>query len=129
MEFLPKSRPVFILSVLSVFLFAFNIGSCINSYSQGAARRKEMAQRLGVEEKMLKLGQEKTALLEKLKAKEKESEEERVAFQSTKKALLQEQLVCQALKEELQKVTNLKEVLEEDLKKALITSNKAKKMR
>jgi hypothetical protein len=39
---------------------------------------------------------------------------------------VQEQLVNQSLKEELQKVSKLKEALEEDLKEALVTGKSAK---
>ena len=86
-----------------------------------------MAQRMDIEEKMVKFTQEKTAILEKLKAKEKELEEEKATSQAVKKVLVQEQLVGQNIKEELQKVTKLKQALEEDLKEALVNNKKAKK--
>ena len=127
MEDMFKGRLIVILAVLSLILFVFNIGSCANSYSQSSARKKEMAQRMDLEEKMSKFIQEKAVILEKLKAKEKELEEEKVSCQATEKDLVQEQLVGQSLKDELQRVTKLKEVLEEDLKKALVASKKAKK--
>ncbi|MBN2830830.1 MAG: hypothetical protein JXL82_00915 [Candidatus Omnitrophica bacterium] len=127
MEGLPKNRQVVILLVLCISFFILNIGSCISSYSQGSLRKKEMAQRLDAEEKLVRLSQEKVSLTGKLNAKEKELEEERVAFQATKKALLQEQMVCQTLKDELQKVTKVKETLETDLKKALKESKKVKR--
>lgn len=122
-----KGKPVVVLSILSLVLFVFNIGSCASSYSQNAARRKEMAQRMDSEEKMVRTNQEKAALLEKFKAKDKELEEEKAAGQIAKKALVQEQLVCQNLKDELQKVTKLKEALEDDLKTALADNKKAKR--
>lgn len=127
MKELFKAKPVVMLSILSVVLFVFNIGSCLSSCSQNSERKKEMAQRLDIEEKMTKGNQEKAALLEKLKAKEKELEEEKAAFQAAKKALTQEQLVGQNLKDELQKVTKLKEALEENLKAALVANKKAKR--
>ena len=122
-----KAKPVVVLAILSLSLFVLNIGSCVSSYGQNAARRKEMAQRMDIEEKMVKTNQEKAALLEKLKAKDKESEEENTACQVAKKSLIQEQLVCQNLKDELQKVTKLKEALEENLKEALAANKKARK--
>jgi len=127
MKGLLKDKNVAILLVLSVCLFVFNVGSCINLSNQDSLRKEEMAQRLSVEEKLMKLSQEKVFLSEQLKAKEKELEEERAAFQITKKALLQEQLVCQTLKDELQKVTKLKEELETGLKKTLKNSKKDKR--
>ncbi|MDP2831088.1 MAG: hypothetical protein Q8O02_02415, partial [Candidatus Omnitrophota bacterium] len=60
-------------------------------------------------------------------AKENESEELKAALEAIKKALLQDQLVNMSLKEELQKVTKLKEKLEEDLRQALGNGKKLKK--
>ncbi|MCX5706760.1 MAG: hypothetical protein NTW13_03755 [Candidatus Omnitrophica bacterium] len=122
-----KDRAIAILAILTLMLFVFNIGSCSNAYRQKVARDKEMAQRLDLEEKMGKFNQEKSSLSDKLKAKEKELEEEKVVCEATKKALAQEQLVGQSLKDELQKVTKLKEALEENLKEALVANKKSKK--
>ena len=122
-----KEKPVVVLGILSLVLFIFNIGSCASSYGQSNARRKEMAQRMDTEEKMVRSNQEKAALLEKFKAKDKELEEEKAAGQAAKKALAQEQLVCQNLKDELQKVNKLKEALEDNLKEALAANKKAKR--
>jgi len=127
MKVMFKEKPVLMLAILSLVLFVLNIGSCVGSYSQNAARRKEMAQRLVSEEKMVKANQEKTALLEKLKVKEKELEDEKLSGQAAKKALIQEQLVCQNLKDELQKVTKLKEALEDNLKEAIAANKKARR--
>lgn len=122
-----KEKPVVVLAVLSLVLFIFNIGSCASSYSQNSARRKEMAQRMEIEERFVKTNQEKAALLENLKAKDKEFEEDKAACQATKKALAQEQLIGQNLRDELQKVTKLKEALEDNLKEALAANKKAKR--
>lgn len=127
MKVMFKEKPVLMLAILSIVLFVFNIGSCVSSYSQNAARRKEMAQRLDSEEKMVKANQEKAALLEKLKAKDKELEEEKAAGQAAKKTLTQEQLVYQNLKDELQRVNKLNEALEDNLKEAIAANKKAKK--
>ena len=94
---------------------------------QKAARDKEMAARLALEEKTSKYAQDKSALEEKAKAKESQVEELTVSLETTKKALIQDQLVNMSLKEELQKVTKLKETLEEELKQALINGKKNKK--
>ena len=121
-----KGKPVVVLGTLCILLFVLNIGSCINSYSQDSARKKEMAQRMDLEEKLSKFSQEKVSALDKLKAKEKELDAEKVSSEALNKALTQEQLVGQNLKEELQKVTRLKEALEDDLKAALAANKKAK---
>lgn len=115
------------ISIISAVLFCLiAIGSCNSASRQKAARDKEMATRLDLEEKMGKFSHEKTKLEDKIKALEKESEEENAAHQALKKALVQEQLVNQSIKEELQKVTKLKEALEEDLKEALVANKAAK---
>jgi hypothetical protein len=122
-----QEKPVLMLAILSLVLFVFNIGSCISSHGQNTELKKEMAQRLDTEEKMTRANQEKAALLEKLKIKEKESEEDKSALQATRKALTQEQLVCRNLQDELGKVTKLKEALEDNLKKALADNKKARR--
>jgi len=71
--------------------------------------------------------QEKLALEEKAKAKENEAAELRVALEAAQKALVQDQLVSQGLKAELQKITKLNEDLEEQLKQALVNGKKTKK--
>ncbi len=124
-----KNRIILILAILTALFLIGMINSCSNAYRQKVARDKEMATRLDLEEKMNKFSQEQTTLNDKLKAKEKELEEEKAAHQATKKALVQEQLVNQSLKEELQKVTKLKEALEEDLKETLVQGGKPAKSR
>jgi len=126
MEETIKNRIILILAILTAIFLIGMINSCSNAYRQKVARDKEMATRLDLEEKMNKFSQEQTTLNAKLKTKEKESEEEKAAYQATKNALVQEQLVNQSLKEELAKVTKLKETLEEDLKEALVTSKSLK---
>jgi len=122
-----KSRIILILGVLTVIFFVSTIASCSNAGRQRSLREKEMVTRLDTEEKMSKFAQEKQALEAKLNAATQSLEEEKAAQGATKKALLQEQLVNQSLKDELQKVSKLKEALEEDLKEALASKAKAKK--
>ena len=122
-----KNRLVVILAVLTAIFFFATLSSCNSAMRQKAARDKEMSARLQLEEKMSKFSSEKSALEEKAKAKEKEAEEAKQNFETTKKALVQEQLVNESLKEELQKVSKLKEILENDLKNALVAEKKAKK--
>jgi outer membrane murein-binding lipoprotein Lpp len=127
MEEAIKNRIILILSILSVILFILTIGSCSNAYKQRSGRDKEMVARLDLEEKVAKFSQEKNAMSDKIKAADKELEEGKAAHEVTKKALLQEQLMNQSFKEELAKVTKLKEALEEDLKDALIAIGKPTK--
>jgi hypothetical protein len=127
MEEAIKSRFILILAIVSGIFFIATLGSCSNVIRMRAARDKEMATRLDLEEKMTKFAQGKVAMEEKLKNTTEALEEEKAAHQAIKKALLQEQLVNQSLKEELAKVTKLKEALEEDLKEALVAAKKSKK--
>ena len=111
-----KDKLTIILSVICVILIIFNIGSCNNAYRQKSARDKEMGQRLDLEERLSKFNKEKTVTLEKL---QKDLEDEKAAHLVSKKALTEEQLINQSLKEELQKVVKVKDALEKDLKEAL----------
>jgi hypothetical protein len=72
---------------------------------QKRLRDKEMAARLQMEEKMNKFSQERSVLEERIKVKEKEAQEARLALEETNKALEQAQMVSQGLKDELQKAT------------------------
>jgi len=110
-----KDKLILILAILTVIFFVATIGSCNNALRQKNARDKEMSTRLDLEEKMTKVAQQRLTTEEQLKAKDKEIEEEKAAQLATKKALVQEQLVNQSLKEELQKVNKLKDALEEEL--------------
>lgn len=104
-----KNRIVIILAVLSLVFFFGTLSSCNSAMRQKTDREKERAVRLQLEEKMNKFSQERSALEERAKAKEKEAEEAKAALEETKRILVQEQLVNQSLKDELQKVTKLKE--------------------
>jgi ribosomal protein L9 len=100
-----KNRIVIILAVLSAVFFFGTLSSCNSAMRQKAGRDKEMAARLQLEEKMNKFSQERSALEERAKAKEKEAEEAKAALEESKRILAQEQLVNQSLRDELQKVT------------------------
>jgi len=121
-----KNKIVIILAVLAVVLFIFNIGSCVNAYSQNSSRKKEMFQRMELEEKSSKLALDNANTAGKLKELQKQLDQEAAAGLAAKQALTQEQLVNSSLKEDLQKLTKAKEVLEEELKKQL-ANKKAKK--
>lgn len=122
-----KNRLVIILAILSAVLFFGTLSSCNSAIRQKAARDKEMAARLALEERTSKYVQEKSVCEEKVKAKENEAQELKIALEAAKKALVQDQLVSQSLKEELEKITKLKESLEEDLRQALVNRKKPRK--
>jgi len=122
-----KNRIVIILAVLVVTLVIFNLGSCVNSYSQNSARKKEMFQRMELEEKAGKLALENANTAGKLKELQRQLDQETANHLATEKSLTQEQLINSSLKEDLQKLNKAKEALEEELKKQLAINKKAKK--
>jgi hypothetical protein len=121
-----KDRLILILGILTVIFFIGSVSSCSNSLHNKTLRDKEMATRLELEEKMSKSTQDKAASDKQLSALTQQLEEEKAGHQASNKALLQEQLINQSLKDELQKVTKLKEALEENLKEALVNNKSAK---
>lgn len=117
-----KNRLILILSVLTAIFFIAAIGSCGSARRQKIAKDKEMATRLDLEENAGKLESQMTSLKQQL-------QQEKAAHETTRKALSQEQLINQDLKDELEKVSELKEALEEDLKEALIKGKSSKSKR
>lgn len=122
-------KTVLILSALTMLFFFTALKSCNDARMQKIKRDQETVKRLDLEEKMNDLSKEKAVFDEKLKGISEDLEAEKDAHQATKRALLQEQLVNQSLKEELQKITKLKEALEEDLKDALISHGREDKIK
>ena len=122
-----KNRTVIILAMVSAIFFFSTLISCNSAVRQKAKADKEMAARLVLEEKMSKFSQDRSALEEKAKAKEKEAQELKATLENTNKSLVGEQLINQSLKEELQKVAKLKKTLEDDLKQAKEDGKKPKK--
>ena len=121
-----KDRIILILLILTVIFFIGTVSSCSSAMRTKANRDKEMLTRIELEEKISKFTQDRAVSDGKLNSISSELGEEGSAHEATKKALLQEQLVNQSLKEELEKITKLKEALEEDLNDALVKSKAAK---
>jgi len=121
-----KNRIIIALSIVVLMLLVSNISSCSSAYRSRNARDKEMATRMGLEEKMSAFTQQKASVEEKIAQLNKTLEEEKGAHQTTKTLLSQEKLINDSLKDELEKVIKLKESLEEDLKEALVASKAAK---
>lgn len=117
-------RVILILGILSLIFLVSAVASCNNNMRLRSQQQKEMASRMESEEKLLKLQQEKAKLENALQNATQALETERASHEATKKLLLEEQLVTKSLKEELAKVTKLKETLEENLKEALVDKSK-----
>lgn len=121
-----KNKLIFILIIVSCIFLFISLESCNKSHKNKIAREQEMVIRMELEENLNKQVQGKNSLLQALNSIKSSFEEEKASHQATKKSLVQEQLVNQSLTEELQKITKLKETLEEDLKEALLAASKAK---
>jgi septal ring factor EnvC (AmiA/AmiB activator) len=117
-----RKKLVLILGGFNILFLLIAIGQCNNAVVQKKLKEKEMFNRLTSEENMNRSSNEKTVLGDKLKKIEAELAEEKATLETTKKSLVQEQLVNQSLKNEIEKVSKLKEALEEDLKEALVKS-------
>ncbi len=115
-----KGRLVLVLGILNVIFLLLWVTSCNDARNFKSARIKEMDTRLEAEQKSDALGKEKSALEEKVKKFQQELAEEKSTLESTKKTLTQEQLISNSLKAELEKISKLKEALEDDLKEALV---------
>ena len=115
-----KNRIIIALVILALIFLIGMIKSCSDSGRYKINGSNEMRTRIDCEEKLNNFSKEKAAMENKANAATQSLEEERAALAATKKALLQEQLVSQSLKEEIEKITKLKEALEEDLKEALV---------
>jgi len=111
-----KNRIILILTIMAIIFLMVAMRSC------GASNRlkatlieldKEKAVSWDSEQKINELKKDKAGLQKELGDAKSEND-------AAKKALMQEQLVSQSLKEELEKVTKLKETLEEDLKDTLV---------
>ncbi len=113
-----KNRIILILAILSVIFFMGAIRSCgIDKKLKTTLTEldKEKAVSWDSEQKMNELKRDRAAMENEFAGAKTENE-------NTGKALLQEQLVTKSLKEELEKMTQLKDKLEENLKEALVNS-------
>src|SRR3989338_3429270 len=100
-----KNRAILILAILTIIFLMGTIRSCSTAGKLKTTLielNKEKALTWDSEQKMNEMKKERAAL-------EKELEGVKVENETAKNALLQEQLINQSLKEELQKVTKLKE--------------------
>ena len=105
MEGLIKNK-VFLFSViLNVALFVFAIASGRETQKERVLHDNDIRDRLNAEEQVEKFKKEIQVFEERSESIRKQLEEERASHELTKKALLHEQLVGKAVREELNKVT------------------------
>ena len=115
-----KGRAVLILGISNLIFLLLFFGSCNNERKFKVARDKEMNIRLESEQKLDEFTKQKTGLEDKITKVEQELAQEKAELEATKKTLAQEQLISNSLKAELEKISRLKEALEDDLKDALV---------
>ena len=105
MEGLLKKK-LFLFSVLlNVSFLVFAIASCSEAERQKKLVAKEMYDRLEAEEKSENAIKEQQGFQGRIDSLQKLLEEEKASHELTRKALLEEELVSKAIKEELNKVT------------------------
>lgn len=112
MEELLKNRLTIILAVLALIFFLTGLSSCINNYRQGKELNKEMAKRIELEELMINTSEEKIKLEEEVNRLARLLKEQSLTLEIANKE-------TNRLRDELLKMTKLKEALEENLKEAL----------
>jgi predicted nuclease with TOPRIM domain len=116
-----KNRLAVILGILNVILLLVAINSCAQSKKSIDVKKKAELQSWEWNDKFNKVSDAKTALEDSVKKLTGEMEQAKSDLESAKKALLQEQLINKSLKGELEKLSKLKDALEQDLKSALVS--------
>jgi hypothetical protein len=119
-----KTRIMLALGIFSLILLIVAFQSCNGRRIQEKRWRTEMAQRLDAEEKAQKASQEEAALSTQLRKTREELQKSDQELEAVNKKLLQERMVNENLKAELDKLSKLKDALEEDLKEALVNGGK-----
>jgi hypothetical protein len=116
-----KNRLAVILGILNVILLLVAVNSCSQSRMSIDVKRKEELKRYDAEKELNKLSSDKLRIEDEMKKLSGEMAREKVDLESAQKALLQEQLINKSLKGELEKLSKLKDALEQDLKNALVS--------
>lgn len=124
MEGVVKNRIIAILAISGIIFFLLWLAASSTASKQKANASSKAALSMELEEKNVKLEKEKAGLADELKNAQAQLTEERAAHEAAKKALSQEQVAEQVLKVELERVMRLKDVLEKDLKEALVGQKK-----
>lgn len=124
-----KNKLILILALFSILLVITSLRSCSISQKTREVRDKEIATRLDLEEKVSKIEQQKSNLEKKVTNLGKELEQEKAAYETANKSFNDEKSENDRLRDELEKVTRLKEKLEENLKEALVSNKNQIKTR
>ena len=114
-----KNRLLLIVSILAIIFLISTIGASTNARRKTKDLENERTGRFELDEQMASFSKEKSDLEKKLKELATALEQEKVTREAVEKSLVEEKLASQKFKEDLEKMTRLKETLEEDLKEAL----------
>ena len=120
-----KNRIVIVLGILNVIFMLIAVNSCSQSKKCIDVKRKEEIKRYDAERELNKVSSDKSAIEDKIQKVETALSQASADAESAQKALLQEQLITKSLKAELEKVSRLKDALEQDLKNALVAGKSA----
>ena len=121
-----KNRVVVILGVLNIIFLLVAVNSCMQGKKCIDVKHKEEILRYDKEQELNKISNEKSAIEEKLRRAETDVTQGKASAETAQKALLQEQLVNKSLKAEIDKLSKLKDALEQDLKNALVSGKSEK---
>lgn len=119
-----RNRIVLVLAALTAIFFITSVGSCFNSRREKADRDKEMALRMGLEERLSKTTAELKNTINELN---RSLSEEKKSHEATRASLAEAQSLNEDLKHELERTNKLKDTLEDDLKDALVSPSQKSK--
>lgn len=122
-----KNRLILIVSTLCLIFFFWAIGAHSEIAKYKKNMQDEIRKRIEMEEQNTNFLKEKSSLGENIKQLTTQIEVEKAAHETTKKTLIEEQITNDKLKEETEKITRLKEAIEEDLKEALMKASQKQK--
>jgi len=115
-----KNRLALIVGIFCVIMLIVAVNSCQQTDRFRKAKEKESSLRFDVEEKLSDAMNARTSAEEKARRLEQSVEQLTAEIEAAKKALVQEKMVNDSLKEEIFKINKLKDALEEDLKNAFV---------
>jgi len=115
-----KERILFICIIFTIISLILAISLGVTARRNKVKFQKEMALRIELEENLENSKFVFSALEEEIKKLQNQVNAQKEAYQRIEEELEEEQLVSKALKEELMKTNKLKEVLENNLKEALV---------
>ncbi len=118
-----KNKIILALGLLTIIFFIASIKSCQNMARQKELVNQEMRTRMELEEEVLNLSKRNTDLEQQMKQLQEALTEQETNYQSGQQVLNQEVV---ELRGELERITKLKESLEENLKEALATQSEVR---